>query len=132
MADNNGNHLPDLPTRHDFPEVKDKIVELVELSAEPDYYGISIRFQDRTALTFAIEPCVVAFPVFSDWTSGEEHQLKQLPTDTQQDSESVTAQDSLGNPPCRISAGFRQVPADDPPEDWRVFYSGKHSGGSPY
>lgn len=77
MADNKGTDLPAPRTRHDFPEAKDKIVELVELSAEPDYYGISIRFQDRTALTFAIEPCVVAFPVFSDWTSGEEHQLKR-------------------------------------------------------
>ena len=69
MADNKG-------TR-EFPEVKDKIVDLVEFSAETDYYGITIRFQDKTALTFSIEPCVVAFPVFADWTGGEEKQMKR-------------------------------------------------------
>lgn len=77
MADNNGNHLPDLPTRHDFPEAKDKIVELVELSVESGYYGITIRFHDKTALTFVIEPCVFAFPVYEDWTGGEAKVLKE-------------------------------------------------------
>jgi hypothetical protein len=77
MADDNGNHLPDLPTRHDFPEAKDKIVDIVELSAEPHYFAITIRFQDSTTLTFAIEPCVAAFPVYSDWASGDEKPLKR-------------------------------------------------------
>jgi hypothetical protein len=75
MADNQITHLPDLPTRQDFPEVKDKIVEIVELSVEPDYYGITIRFRDKTALTFVIEPCVFTFPIYSDWTGGEEKPL---------------------------------------------------------
>ena len=60
-----------------FPEVKDKIVEKVELSVESDYYGITIRFQDKTALSFVIEPCVFAFPVYEDWTSGEAKRLKE-------------------------------------------------------
>ena len=79
MAENNGNHFPEEPTstRQDFPEVKDKIVDTVELSAEPDYYAVSIRFQDRTALTFAIEPCVIAFPVYEDWASVEAQVLRQ-------------------------------------------------------
>ena len=79
MADNNGNHLPDLPTRQDFPEVKDKVVEIVEITVEPGHYGISLRFQDKTAITFVIEPCVFAFPVYEDWTGGEAKILKQYP-----------------------------------------------------
>ena len=60
-----------------FPEVKDKIVEKVELVVESDYYGISIRFQDKTALSFTIEPSVTASPVYADWTNGEEKSLKE-------------------------------------------------------
>jgi hypothetical protein len=74
MAENQ-HILPDPSARQDFPEVKDKIVEIVELSIEPDYYGITIRFLDKTALTFAIEPCIFTFPIYSDWASGEEQIL---------------------------------------------------------
>ena len=57
--------------KQDFPEVKGKVVNRVELIVESDYYGVTIRFEDKTALTFAIEPCVIAFPVLEDWTQGE-------------------------------------------------------------
>lgn len=63
--------------KQEFPEVKDKVVELVELSVEPDFYGVTIRFQDSTSLTFAIEPCLVASPIFSKWKDGEEKRLKE-------------------------------------------------------
>lgn len=79
MADNNGNHLPDLPTRQDFPEVKGKIVESVEIAVESDYYGISVRFQDKTSLTFVMEPCLFTFPVYEDWAGEEVKILKQYP-----------------------------------------------------
>ena len=59
-----------------FPEVKGKIVDSVELSAEDDYYGITISFEDSTSLTFTIEPCVTTFPVFAEWKNGEEKILK--------------------------------------------------------
>jgi hypothetical protein len=75
MADIKGTHSPEDHTRQDFPEVRDKIVDNVELSAQPDYYGITIRFQDKTTLTFKIELCLVASPIYSDWTSGEEKTL---------------------------------------------------------
>jgi hypothetical protein len=77
MADDKSTHFPDLPTRQDFPEAKDKIVEIVEVTVEPDRYGITIRFQDKTSLTFLIEPCVFAFPVYEDWTGEEAKILKQ-------------------------------------------------------
>lgn len=75
MADNKG--TPEPNTRHEFPEVKGKIVDSVELVAEADYYAIAIRFQDNTALNFALESCIFTFPVLADWTGGEETILKQ-------------------------------------------------------
>lgn len=79
MAKNNGTDPEEEhPTiKQDFPEATDKIVEIVEVTVEPDYYGITIRFHDRTALTFALEPCVFAFPAYAQWTNGEEKVLKQ-------------------------------------------------------
>jgi len=77
MAKNKGTHFPEDHTRQQFPETKGRTVEIVELVVENDYYGISIRFQDKTALTFSIEPCVVAFPRYADWTDEEEKLLKR-------------------------------------------------------
>ena len=77
MDNTKNTDLPDPPTRQDFPETVDKIVEIVELTVEEDYYGITIRFQDKTSLTFAIESCVFAFPIYSNWTGGDETVLKQ-------------------------------------------------------
>ena len=64
-------------TRQEFPEIKNKVVEIVELGVESGYYGITIRFSDKTALTFTIEPSVAAFPVYADWTGGEEKIIKE-------------------------------------------------------
>jgi hypothetical protein len=64
----------------DFPEVKGKTVEMVEISAGSDYYGVIIRFQDNTSLSFAIEPSVTTVatvPVYSQWTDGNEKVLKE-------------------------------------------------------
>lgn len=81
MAVNKGTHSQhEHPIKQDFPEAKDKIVEIVELTVEPDYYGIEIRFHDKTALNFTIESRVVTFPVYSDFTGGEEKVLKQYRT----------------------------------------------------
>ncbi len=64
-------------TKQQFPEAAGKIVDAVELTVEPDYYGITIRFQDKTALVFPIEPCVFTFPVFEDLTKGEAQIIKE-------------------------------------------------------
>jgi hypothetical protein len=79
MADDNGNHLPAPPTRHVFPEVNGKVVESVEIAVESDYFGISVRFQDKTSLTFVMEPCLFTFPVYEDWTGGESNILMEYP-----------------------------------------------------
>ena len=63
--------------KQDFPEVKGKIIESVELDVEPSFYSIAIFFQDKTSLTFSIEPCVCTFPVYSEWPEGEEKIIKE-------------------------------------------------------
>ncbi|HEY6348321.1 MAG TPA: hypothetical protein VI636_02825 [Candidatus Angelobacter sp.] len=77
MADIKTTDSPNPDTRQEFPEVKGKIVEMVELTAEPDYFGISIRFDDKTGLAFSFEPCIFAVPTYADWTSGEEKFIKE-------------------------------------------------------
>ena len=63
--------------KQDFSAVKGKIVDSVEITADAEYYGITISFQDGTTLSFTIEPCAVAFPVFAEWKDGEENILKE-------------------------------------------------------
>lgn len=64
-------------TRQEFPEVKGKIVDLVEFDVEASFYGVTIRFQDKTSLTFSMESSVVTFPVLEDWTEGEGKIIKE-------------------------------------------------------
>ena len=79
MAVNKGTHSPKPHTRQDFPEAKGKIVDIVEVITESDYHCIAIRFQDRTALTFTVEPCVFTFPVYADWAGSEEKVITGYP-----------------------------------------------------
>lgn len=61
----------------DFPEVKDKIVQNIELFSDAEYCGITIRFTDQTALDFTLETAVFVFPTLSDRTGGNEEILKE-------------------------------------------------------
>jgi hypothetical protein len=60
-----------------FPQAKGKIIERVELDVTPDYYIVEIRFQDKTALSFELEPCVMVYPEFTNWKSGNYRPLKR-------------------------------------------------------
>jgi hypothetical protein len=51
-----------------FREVKGKLVERVEI--DPDLNAITILFQDKTALSFDLEPRLTVFPELSDWKTG--------------------------------------------------------------
>jgi hypothetical protein len=62
----------------DFPQVKGKIVERVELTVSVDEFTLTIRFQDKTDLSFEIEPCVTVIPDFSDWKTGDYKPLKRF------------------------------------------------------
>jgi hypothetical protein len=79
MAEPNGKESPETHTSDDthFPEAEGKIIQSIKLIAESDYYGIDINFTDNTALVFAIEPFVVAHPLYGDWKTGERKILKQ-------------------------------------------------------
>jgi len=81
MADNKRTHRINLDTNlrelADFPEVKDKIIDGVEVSSDLEHFDITITFQDKTTLTLILEPCVAVFPVLADWPNGEEKTLKK-------------------------------------------------------
>jgi hypothetical protein len=77
MAEDKVNESPEQQTSTRFPEAEGKIIESIELTAEPGYYGIDVNFTDNTAMVFSIEPFVVAFPYLGDWTTGERKILKE-------------------------------------------------------
>jgi hypothetical protein len=63
-----------------FPEIKGKIVEGVELMPSENGYSIGIMFQDRTFLSFDVEPYLTIFPELSDWKTENYKPLKRWPT----------------------------------------------------
>jgi hypothetical protein len=58
-----------------FREVKGKIVEHVEI--DPDLNAITILFQDKTTLSFDLEPRLTVFPELSDWKTGNWRGIKR-------------------------------------------------------
>lgn len=60
-----------------FPQIKGKSLIEVELSVSRDDYAITLKFEDRTSLSFDIEPCVTVLPELSDWHSGDSKLIKQ-------------------------------------------------------
>jgi hypothetical protein len=59
----------------DFPEVKGKTVEQVEV--DPEANAITILFQDKTALSFDFDQFLVVFPELSDWQTGNWQGIKR-------------------------------------------------------
>ena len=60
-----------------FPQAKGKVITDVELSLSSEYSVVDIRFQDKTSLTFDLEPCFRVTPVLADWKSGDRRLLKR-------------------------------------------------------
>jgi len=60
-----------------FPEVKGKTLEAVEL--DPDVTAITILFEDKTALSFDLDPALVVFPEFGSLKTGNWRSLKHWP-----------------------------------------------------
>jgi hypothetical protein len=60
-----------------FPEVKGKVVEMVEI--DPDVEAITIIFEDKTALSFDLGPTLAIFPELSDWKTGNSRRIKRWP-----------------------------------------------------
>ena len=61
---------------HKFPTVKGKVIAEVELAISPDYNIIEIVFQDKTSLTFNLEPCFQIVPELVNWKSGSYKPVK--------------------------------------------------------
>ena len=60
-----------------FPKAKGKVIAEVELSISPDYRIIEIVFEDKTSLTFNLEPCFQVVPELVSWKSGSYKPLKR-------------------------------------------------------
>ncbi|HLK09163.1 MAG TPA: hypothetical protein VKV30_14505 [Candidatus Angelobacter sp.] len=66
-------------TFYRFEEVKGKLVDLVEFFTTGEYHVIEVRFQDKTALHFVINPGFILEPGYSDWKSGNMRPIKRWP-----------------------------------------------------
>jgi len=78
MAAHKRTHSPKRRTSSlHFPEVKGKIVESVEIDAAVQ--AITILFQDKTALSFDLEPSLTVFPELSDFKTGNWRGVKRWP-----------------------------------------------------
>ena len=69
------------PKRHTrllrFPEVQGKSVEAVEV--DPDVTAITIHFQDKTALSFDLDPVLLVFPELGSLKTGNWRSRKKWP-----------------------------------------------------
>jgi hypothetical protein len=63
-----------------FAEVKGKTVEGIELKPTENGYSIGIMFQDRTFLSFDVDPFVTVMPELSDWKTQNYKPLKRWPS----------------------------------------------------
>jgi hypothetical protein len=78
MADRKTNRSSKQPSSyHRFPEVKGKIVELVEV--DQDAQAILILFTDKTVLGFDIDSSHVVFPELSNRKTGNWKPIKKWP-----------------------------------------------------
>jgi hypothetical protein len=77
MATSKGTHPRKKRTSRflQFPQVKGKTVESIEV--DPDVEAITILFEDKTVLSFDLEPRLVIFPEFSDWKTGNQRGMKR-------------------------------------------------------
>ena len=67
------------PRLVEFPQARGRTVEKVELSADSDFPCICIRFQDKTDLTFVIDPWLSFQADYSEWKAGNQKVLKRWP-----------------------------------------------------
>ena len=80
MAENKGTRSRKGRKRPAFSEVKGKVVDGIELKPSENGYSIGIMFQDRTFLSFDVEPYITVSPELSDWKSKNYKPLKRWPT----------------------------------------------------
>lgn len=62
-----------------FDEVKGKPVDFVEVFTAGEYHAIDVRFQDKTALHFVIDPGFILETEYADWKTGDWRPIKRWP-----------------------------------------------------
>lgn len=68
-----GRHL------HRFQEAQGKPLDYIEFFTTGEYHAIDVRFQDKTAMHFVIEPGFTLETDYSDWKSGNGRRIKRWP-----------------------------------------------------
>jgi hypothetical protein len=66
-------------TFYRFEEIKGKPVDFVEVFTAGEYHAIDVRFQDKTALHFVIDPGFILETEYADWKSGNWRPIKRWP-----------------------------------------------------
>ena len=66
-------------TFYRFEEVKGKTVDLVQVFTAGESHSITVRFQDKTSLHFAIEPGFLLETEYADWKTGDWRPIKRWP-----------------------------------------------------
>lgn len=64
---------------HRFEEIRGKPVDFIEFYTSGEYHAIDVRFQDKTALHFIIEPRFTVEADFSDWKTGNLRRIRKWP-----------------------------------------------------
>jgi len=66
-------------TFYRFEEVKGKPVDFVEVFTAAEYHSIAVRFEDKTALHFVIDPGFIMEAELADWKTGNWRPIKRWP-----------------------------------------------------
>ena len=61
----------------EFPQMKGKTLDKVELFTTPEYHSISLDFQDKILLALRIEPCFALQAAYSDFHTGDQEILEE-------------------------------------------------------
>ena len=64
----------------EFPQVKGRPGERIQLTTQSGYHAVTIRFQDNTDLEVRIHPALSFTAALYDWKSGSQRVLKRWPT----------------------------------------------------
>jgi len=62
-----------------FNEFKDKTVDFVEVFLAAEYSSINVRFDDKTTLSFVVEPGFTLETEHADWKTGNWRPIKRWP-----------------------------------------------------
>lgn len=66
-------------TFYRFEEIKGKPVDFVEVFTTGEYHSIDVRFQDKTAFHFIINPGFILETEYADWKTGNWRSIKRWP-----------------------------------------------------